>query len=172
MSNTVNIQPPSLMQDPDQQIVAIQAALQTLQSGVNQNATDPAISLYVPSTTITAQQSTTSATPVQIPGLLWTVNAQGGVIHIDAVLNGTVSDVTKLGLISLMIDNVPVLTVPTPNTGASGGTSFSAAFVWRQQLSSGPHQVGFKFQVAGGATISLNAASSTSVASIEEFPLT
>lgn len=171
--NQLSLNWPTSLQSQDDQLAAIQLAFQTIQNTVNSNATQPQLLIFLPSQELTTEQSTTSTSFVAAPGFSWTINSQGGLVVIDAIIAGTMP-AADAGTIQLMIDGNAVLAQSTP--GLSGGSAtaqnFSLPFHWADVLGAGQHIISLQFKVNSG-TLKINDTSISplaSTASIVEFP--
>lgn len=170
---TLAVNTPSGIQTPDQQLQVIQQALAKLQQGVNQGLTAPAVLLHLPSTTDSTVRSTTSASFVALPGYSWTINSQGGLVCIEAILNGAQSSFGQIALFNLLIDGKVVLSSNwTSENGSASPSSGHVAFSWKAILGKGQHVIAFQYRVTGG-TLSVNGTALgavTSSVNIIEFP--
>lgn len=163
---------PNQLQDSDVQIQVTQQALQRLQQGQNQLSGQPAVLLHLPSSTLTSILAITSAGFVNIPGFSWTINSQGGLVCIDAIINGAQNSLADAAVFQLVIDNKNVLNGTWTNVASgSGASSGHIAFSWKNILGVGKHTITFQAASVSGLTVNSSSRGPTSSAvSIIEFP--
>lgn len=174
---TVSVNYPNALQTEDEQRQVTQKALTDLQKANNEVSNAPAILVHLPSTTDSVLRPTTSGTPVNITSYSWKINSRGGLVCIEASLNGSISRSDALSPISLVIDGKTVLTGnATSNVAADvGAAAWSNAFIWKAILGAGPHTISFQYSTNAG-TLRLNGVTGTdrgfcsSAVSIVEFP--
>jgi hypothetical protein len=171
MSQTVSLAPPTLFQDPDQQILANQAALQQLQQAVNANATDSAVYATIPTVVLSGTVThNVSATPTLLdPTMSFSFQANGGLVRISA--NWSVYTNTGGGQsvgLQLVLDGVMVAqrSIYASTGYIRGCLSFDHTAV----LSVGTHTV--QFLAVGTGSMVVNGSSETSEYSVAEIPLT
>ena len=169
---------PSDLQSNEQKTQVVQKAILDLQRGVNAGATAPAVLVHLPSTTDAVLKATTSATPVNFPGYAWTINSRGGLVVIEACLNGSISQGDALAPISLVIDGKTVLTgkaITAVGGAGFGAVNWTCTLVWKAVLGKGQHTISVQGSTNAG-TLRLNGANGTdrgflsSASSIIEFP--
>lgn len=165
---------PSALQDPDQQIHAIQKAFSDIQDNINSNATQPLVSVFLPSLTMTASANTTGASYSAIPGWSWTINSKGGLVDIDMILAGTMSN-SEPGQFALLIDGKIVLEATTISINSGSGTAaaFQLSLRWRAVLGAGQHTILVQYATPSGGSLTVNDRSRGAVsssASIIEYP--
>lgn len=165
MTQQVSLSWPSNLMDEEAYTNALQKALSDLQGAVNSNATQASVLLLVPSSTNSTQQSTTSASYSTIPGWSWTINSQGGLVDIDAILAGTMQDQSP-GQFALTIDGKIVLEATTHSlaSGSTSNAAFQISLRWRVILGTGKHIISVQFlrQNAGTLTVNGNSRGNTS----------
>jgi hypothetical protein len=162
---------PSSLQSQDEQIEAIQKAFSDIQKGVNANATQPLVLLHLPTATMNNSQSQGGGSYATIPGWSWTINSQGGLVMIDAIVGGYINT-NGTGSVALLIDGKVVLEQRTTDAVAP----FAMAFHWGAVLGVGQHTISFASALkspGGGLLIVVNGTTGGSVSStvgIVEFP--
>jgi hypothetical protein len=162
---------PSSLQTPEQQTEAIQKAFSDIQKAFNATSTSASVIAHLPTAVDSANHSTASATPIQIPGWNWTINSSGGLVIIDAnfCLAFTVNNNT-VARVNLVIDGKTV--VSKTNWCSTVATESSPQIHYAAILGAGKHTISFTFNApSGGGTAQINLTSGdTSEATIIEFP--
>ncbi len=168
---------PTTFQTPEEQLAATQKALQDIQGAHNNLATSPAVIVHLPSTTDGTIHATTSTTAVEIPGYSWTFNCRGGLVCVEASLNGSISNSAQISTINLLVDGKIVLTSHAPGlvTGPAAAIAWSITQHWKQVLGKGQHTISFTY-VTNAGIFRVNGVAGTdqgfcsSAVSIIEFP--
>lgn len=171
---TVSLNWPSGLQSPEQQLQVIQRAFADVQKAFNSFSTQPQVLIHLPSSTLTAVQSTAGAAYSVIPGYSWTVNSKGGLVDISGIFGGVCQD-SDSGTIGLLIDGKTVLEESTHalNGGSANNAIFNLKLGWRAVLGKGQHTIAFQFKTTSGVTMSVNSTNRgpvSSSVSILEFP--